>query len=213
MRALVLVDLQYDFMQGGALAVPRGDEVVAVANRLQSRFDHVLATQDWHPPGHVSFASSHPGRAVGDVIMVDGRPQELWPDHCVQGTHGAELVRALDRTRVRRVFHKGVDPNVDSYSAFFDNDHRRSTGLAEYLRACGIDEVFLLGLATDYCVLYSGRDARQLGLRTNIVVDGCRAIDLQPGDGARALQSLVELGARLLRSDEVPSEAEEARPQ
>lgn len=206
MRALVLVDLQYDFMPGGALAVPDGDRVVPVANRTQHRFDHVLATQDWHPPGHASFASSHPGHPVGDIITVDGRPQELWPDHCVQGTHGARLVRSLDTSRVQRVFRKGTDPGVDSYSAFFDNDHQRSTGLAEYLQANGIDEVFLLGLATDYCVLYSGRDARRLGLLTYVVVDGCRAINLQPGDGMRALEELRSLGARLIHSEDVPWE-------
>lgn len=207
-----MVDLQYDFMSGGALAVPRGDEVVAVANRMQPRFQWVLATQDWHPPGHASFASSHPGHRVGDVIEVDGRRQELWPDHCVQGTRGAELVQGLDCSRVRRVFRKGVDPAVDSYSAFFDNDHRRSTGLSEYLRANGIDEVYLLGLATDYCVLYSGRDARQLALRTHVIVDGCRAIDLHPGDGERALASLSTLGATLIRSDEVSFEAPSTQP-
>lgn len=210
MRALVLVDLQNDFLPGGALGVPRGDEVLPVANRVQTRFAHVFATQDWHPADHGSFASQYPGRQPGDVVELGGLPQVLWPDHCVQGTSGAELAPGLERGRIARVFRKGVDRMIDSYSTFFDNGHRRSTGLGEHLRALGIGEVFLLGLATDYCVLYSARDAHRLGFHTTVVVDGCRAIDLQPGDGERALAELRGLGVRLVQSEDVPFEEGEA---
>jgi nicotinamidase/pyrazinamidase len=157
MRALILIDIQDDFLPGGALAVPRGDEVIAVANRLSARadFDVVVATRDLHPAGHGSFASSHPGRRLGEVIDLDGLPQVMWPDHCVEGTPGSELAAALDRSRVARVFVKGTDPAIDSYSGFHDNGHRKATGLGDWLKARGVDEVWVLGLATDYCVRVS----------------------------------------------------------
>src|SRR5688572_15626086 len=154
--ALVLVDLQNDFCPGGALAVADGDRVVPLANALarSKKFDLVVATQDWHPPDHASFAANHPGREVGDHIDLEGLPQILWPAHCVQGTWGAGLHPALDATRIDKVFQKGIDPALDSYSGFFDNGHRRSTGLGDYLKAAGITDVYILGLATDYCVKF-----------------------------------------------------------
>lgn len=200
MRALILVDLQYDFLPGGALAVPDGDAVIQVANELQSRFALVVCTQDWHPPDHKSFASQHPGRQPGDRIELGGMPQTLWPDHCVQGTRGAELSMELSRTRVEAVFQKGTDPEIDSYSAFYDNAHRKDTGLPFHLQARGVDEVWLLGLATDYCVRYSAEDSLELGFRTFVVEDGCRAVDLAPGDGKRALDELADLGVCITRS-------------
>ena len=203
MRALILVDLQNDFLPGGALAVPRGDQVVAVANALQAQFRHVLATKDWHPAGHRSFASSHPGCKPGQVVEVAGLDQILWPDHCVQDTPGAEFAPDLDTERIEHIVFKGVDPEVDSYSAFFDNARRRRTGLADQLRERGIDELYILGLATDYCVLFTVLDALDLGFRTHVVVDGCRAVDLRPGDGERAFDAMREAGAILTTSAEL----------
>jgi nicotinamidase/pyrazinamidase len=203
MKALILVDIQNDFCPGGALAVPRGDEVVAVANAVQRHFPLVIATQDWHPPEHQSFAVNHEGREPGQVIDLHGLEQVLWPAHCVQGTPGAAFHPALELERIDRVFRKGTDPEIDSYSGFFDNGHRHSTGLAEYLRERGVDEVCVLGLATDYCVKYTALDARREGFRTFLVEDGCRGIDLTPGDVTRALDELRAAGVAVVRSDEL----------
>jgi nicotinamidase/pyrazinamidase len=203
MNALIIVDLQNDFLPGGALPVPRGDEVIPLANELQPRFDLVVATQDWHPPDHGSFAANHKGKKPGDRIILDGTEQILWPVHCVQNTQGAEFAPAFDTNRIARVFHKGIDPLIDSYSTFFDNAHRRHTGLADYLKERSIDDIYLLGLALDYCVKYSALDARQLGLNTRVIVDGCRGIELEPGDIGRALDEMKRAGAVLLKSPEL----------
>lgn len=203
MRALILVDIQNDFLPGGALAVPDGDAVIPVANVLIPRFSLVVATQDWHPPEHASFAVNNPGRRVGEVIEQDGTSQVMWPSHCVQGTRGAELAAGLDTGRIGRVVLKGVDPAVDSYSGFYDNQRRRSTGLAEYLRERGVVEVAVLGLATDYCVKFTALDALSLGLRTTVVADGCRGVELTPGDSARALEELRAAGAAVVTSAEL----------
>ncbi len=203
MKALIIVDLQNDFLPGGALAVPRGDEIILLANRLQRRFDVVLATQDWHPPDHGSFASNHPGKNPGDRIMLDGIEQILWPVHCVQNTHGAEFAPSFNTKRIAHVFHKGIDPRIDSYSTFFDNAHRRSTGLAEYLKERSVQDLYLLGLALDYCVKYSALDARQLGLNTHVILDGCRGIELERGDIDRALDEMKRVGAIPLQSHDL----------
>ena len=203
MGALIVVDIQNDFLPGGALAVPRGDEVVAVANSLMPRFRRVLATQDWHPAGHKSFAASHPGRSPGELITLGGAVQVLWPVHCVQGTRGAAFAAELQAERVDAVVHKGMDPEIDSYSGFFDNDHRRATGLEDRLRALGESELWVLGLATDYCVKATALDAVRLGFRTSLVVDGCRAVDLQAGDGARAIAEMQAAGVTLVTSGEL----------
>ncbi len=203
MDALILVDLQNDFLPGGALPVPRGDEVISMANEMQKRFDLVLATKDWHPPHHCSFASNHTGKKPGDRIILDGIEQILWPVHCVQNTHGAEFAASFDTSRITHVFHKGINPRIDSYSTFFDNAHRRHTGLAHYLEKRGIKDIYLMGLALDYCVKYSTLDARQLGLNTYVIVDGCRGIELQPGDVDRALDEMKRVGAVLLQSPEL----------
>ena len=199
-RALVLVDLQYDFMPGGALAVARGDDTVAVARALMPRFDVVVATQDWHPRDHGSFAANHPGTKPGEVIDLHGLPQVLWPVHCVQGTRGAELHDELDRARITSVFRKGSDARVDSYSGFFDNGKRGDTGLAAWLRGRAIDHLVVLGLATDYCVKFTALDARALGFAVTLVADGCRAVELAPGDGERAVAAMRDAGCTIVDS-------------
>ncbi|MCA1632831.1 MAG: bifunctional nicotinamidase/pyrazinamidase [Acidobacteria bacterium] len=184
MDALILVDIQNDFCPGGSLAVEGGDRVVPVANELQKKFNLVVATKDWHPPGHASF-------------------ETLWPPHCVQGTEGAEFVAALDTSRVAHVFLKGTDPAVDSYSGFFDNEHKRSTGLGDYLRAQGVTDVFICGLATDYCVKFTALDALRLGFKTSVVEDACRGVEVNAGDTARAVEEMRGAGARIVRSGEL----------
>jgi nicotinamidase/pyrazinamidase len=206
MRALILVDLQNDFVPGGALAVPEGDRVIPIANRAQEKFDLVVATQDWHPTDHGSFASSHPSKRVGDTIDLNGLPQILWPVHCVQGTPGVEFVSNLSIDRITRVFRKGTDPTIDSYSGFFDNGHRKSTGLGEYLKSSGVDTVYILGLATDYCVKFTALDARQLGFDTFLIADGCRAVDVAPGDEQAALKEMQAAGVRIINSDQIADE-------
>jgi nicotinamidase/pyrazinamidase len=203
MNALIIVDLQNDFMFGGALPVPHGDEVIPLANKLQQRFDLVVATRDWHPPDHGSFAANHPGKKPGDRIMLDGMEQILWPVHCVQDTHGAEFAPAFDTSRIAHIFHKGIDPRIDSYSTFFDNAHRRETGLADYLKERSIKDIYLMGLALDYCVKYSALDARQLGLKMYVILDGCRGIGLEPGDLDCAVDEMKRAGAVLLESREL----------
>ena len=200
MKALIIVDLQNDFLPGGALAVPHGHEVIQLANELQREFELVLATKDWHPRDHGSFAANHKGKKPGDRIMLDGIEQILWPVHCVQNTHGAEFAHAFDRSRIAHVFHKGTERNIDSYSTFFDNAHRRHTGLAHYLKERSIKDIYLLGLALDYCVKYSALDARQLGLNAHVILDGCRGIELQRGDIDRALEEMKRAGATTLKS-------------
>jgi nicotinamidase/pyrazinamidase len=203
MRALLLIDLQNDFMPGGSLPVAHGDEVVDVANAIMPRFDIVVATQDWHPVGHASFASSYPGRAPGDQEDVGGFCQTLWPDHCVQRSAGASFHSALDVAGLARVVRKGTDPAIDSYSGFFDNGHLRDTGLAAYLRACSVAEVWIAGVATDYCVKFTALDARALGLPTSVVVDGCRGVNLSSGDVEAALGEMRSAGCEMVASSAV----------
>jgi nicotinamidase/pyrazinamidase len=203
MRALILVDIQYDFLPGGALAVPAGDDVIRVANAIQERFDLVVATQDWHPEDHGSFARNHPGRRPGELIELDGLPQVLWPAHCVQGTRGADLPSLLETRRVEAILRKGMDRRIDSYSGFFDNGQRRTTGLGDYLRGRGATSLFILGLATDYCVKHTALDARRLGFTTTLIEDGCRGVELQAGDVAAALALVREAGVQIARSSEV----------
>jgi len=205
MRALILVDLQYDFCPGGALAVARGDETVAIANRLLPYFSIVAATQDWHPSDHRSFATQHPGKKPGDMVDLEGIPQVLWPPHCVQGTTGAALHSDLDQARISQVFPKGTDRAIDSYSGFFDNGHRKSTGLADWLRERWIRRVYVMGLATDYCVKATALDARELGFETWVIEDGCRAVELRPGDGERALGEMRAAGVTVVESGAIGS--------
>ena len=200
MRTLILVDIQNDFLPGGALAVARGDEVIPVANRVQPAFDLVVATQDWHPAGHGSFASAHPGRKPGDIGELAGLSQVFWPDHCVQGSRGAEFGPGLQMNRVETIFRKGTDPRIDSYSGFFDNGHRKSTGLGDYLKGRGASALYVMGLATDYCVKLTALDARQLGFRTLVIEDGCRGVELRAGDVARAIDEMRQAGVEVVSS-------------
>ena len=204
MRALILVDIQNDFLPGGALAVPEGDAVVPVADRVQPRFDLVVATQDWHPANHGSFAVNHVGRKPGEIIELAGLSQILWPVHCVQGTHGAEFAPGLDTSRIERVFPKGTNPSVDSYSGFFDNGQMQATGLADYLRERGVEEVYVLGLATDYCVKWTALDARKLGFVTYLIADGCRGVNLAPDDVSQALEEMRAAGVHVIESKDIP---------
>jgi nicotinamidase/pyrazinamidase len=197
MIALLLIDVQNDFLPGGALAVPNGDEVVAVANRVMQQYELVVATQDWHPADHLSFASQHPGRQIGETILLDGAPQILWPVHCVEHTWGAEFAPQLDRSRIEHIAPKGTDRRIDSYSGFFDNARRQTTGLEPLLRSRGVDEVHLVGLATDYCVLATALDAVELGFRTVMLTEGTRGVDLQPGDCQRAIERMRKAGVHI----------------
>ena len=199
---LIEVDIQNDFCPGGALAVPEGDAVVPMANRLARLFAHVVLTQDWHPAGHLSFASAHPDRRPFDTVTLPYGAQVLWPDHCVQGTAGAAFHPGLDTTRAELVIRKGFRPSIDSYSAFFENDRTTPTGLAGYLRERGLDRVFLCGLATDYCVAFSADDARRLGFDVFVIEDACRAID-QGGSLRAARERLEAAGAAMLRAADI----------
>ncbi len=203
MRALVLTDLQNDFLPGGALAVPEGDVVVPIANALQKVFPLVVATQDWHPPNHGSFAANHPGKKVYDEIELNGSRQTLWPVHCVQNSPGADFSAVMNRERVRKIFQKGVDPLIDSYSGLYDNAHRRSTGMGEWLKEQKVTDLYFCGLATDYCVKFSALDAVKLGFRTFVVEDACRGVNVHPGDVERALAEIHSAGAKIVRSDEL----------
>ncbi len=197
-RILLVVDVQNDFCPGGSLAVEDGDAVVPVINGLMPFFPRVVATQDWHPPDHVSFASQHPGRAVLDVVDAGGIQQVLWPDHCVQGTRGADLHPRLAIGRIELVLRKGLRKGLDSYSAFFENDHTTDTGLRYYLKGMGAKEIVICGLTTDYCVRASAVDARRLGLRVTVVRDACRAVDSPKGSLAAALAEMEKAGVRFV---------------
>jgi nicotinamidase/pyrazinamidase len=177
-KALVVVDVQNDFCPGGALAVAGGDEIVPMINGMIGRFEHVVLTQDWHPAGHSSFASSHPGKSPFEMIAMPYGGQTLWPDHCVQGSAGADFHPALEWTRAELLIRKGFRPEIDSYSAFFENDRRTPTGLTGYLRDRGIKKVTLCGLATDFCVAFSALDAVAQGFSTSVILEACRGIDL-----------------------------------
>jgi nicotinamidase/pyrazinamidase len=203
MRALLVVDVQRDFLPSGSLAVAGGDGILPIINRIMPRFDLIVATRDWHPPDHGSFADNHPGKSPGDVVELNGLEQVLWPAHCVQHTSGAAFAESLQTERFARVFDKGTDPGVDSYSGFFDNARRRETGLRVFLQSRNVHEVFIAGLATDVCVKATALDAAQLGFATTVIEDACRAVDLKPGDGARAMASIRDAGVELAASDAV----------
>jgi len=192
-EVLLIVDVQNDFCPGGALPVPQGDDIVPVVNRLGREFAHVILTQDWHPRGHASFASSRPGKQPFDTIEMSYGQQILWPDHCVQGTHGAAFHRGLDVPHAELVIRKGFRSTIDSYSAFRENDRRIPTGLASYLKERGFERITLCGLATDFCVLFSAIDAREAGFEVSLAASACRAIDVD-GSLARAMRSMSKAG-------------------
>lgn len=199
MRALLLVDLQNDFFSGGALPVKEAEAILPLINELvHYPFDLIVTTKDWHPPDHGSFASNHEGKKVGELINLGGLEQILWPAHCVQGSMGSEFAPGWETAAVDKVIYKGTDPLIDSYSTFYDNGHRKTTGLENYLREKGINELFIAGLATDYCVKYSVLDALELGFHTYLIVDACRGVNLHFQEAEKALEEMRKRGAILL---------------
>lgn len=196
MNAFIIVDIQNDFIPGGALAVPGGDEIIPIVNRLQQSFSLIVATQDWHPAHHKSFASSHPGKRTFEKISLHGLDQVLWPDHCIQGTAGAEFHKDLDLNRVEAIFRKGMDPDIDSYSGFYDNGYRKTTGLAGYLRERKVRKVYVAGLASDYCVFYTAKDAIKENFETYIIEDASRPIDANGFE--RAKDEVLAFGGQII---------------
>ncbi len=203
MKALLIVDVQNDFLPGGALEVVDGDKIIPVINHIQHKFELIVATRDWHPSNHGSFASNHEGAEVGETVTLDGLEQILWPDHCVQGSPGAELSPQLNKAFIERIIFKGDDPMVDSYSAFFDNGHRRDTGLHQFLQKRGVTDVYVTGLAADVCVYYTVKDALALGYNTWLITDAIRGVDLKPGDTQKAIDDMAAKGAHVITSDEI----------
>ncbi len=203
MKTLLMIDIQNDFVPDGALAVRDGDKIVPIVNALQSKFSHIVATQDWHPRAHKSFAANHVGEDVGNVIMLNGLMQILWPVHCVQHHKGADFVSELNMSNVAKIFTKGTDIEIDSYSGFFDNGRRKATGLGDYLAEVGTTEVYIVGLATDYCVKYSALDSLSLGFKTYLIEDACKGVNLQVNDVANAIAEMKAAGVVMLQSSEV----------
>lgn len=201
-RALIIVDVQNDFLPGGSLGSPEGDQIIPVINEIQKKFDVVVATKDWHPANHGGFAQTH-RRQPGEIINLDGLEQILWPVHCVEETEGAEFSPALETSHIDKIVYKGTQVNIDSYSCFFDNAHRHDTGMAAYLREKGVEEVYLAGIATDYCVKYSALDSLEQGFTTYVISDACAGINLDPDDSANALAELRAKGATILRSSDI----------
>ena len=200
MKALLLIDVQNDFMPGGALAVPEGNQIVPIINKIQHKFDLVLATQDWHPAGHASFASTH-NKDLYELIDLNGIDQVMWPDHCVQGTTGADFHAELKLDKIEAIFRKGTNPEIDSYSGFYDNAHLKSTGLSGYLKEKGVTELYFAGLAGDFCVAFSVKDALNEGFTSFLIEDATRAIDAEGFEKAKA--EIVEKGGKILNADEV----------
>ena len=198
--ALLIMDMQNDFCPGGALPVKEGNVVVPVINSLMECFSIIAATQDWHPPNHKSFASMHPGKNLYDMIELHGNEQVLWPDHCVQGTIGAELHEGLDTTKLHAIFRKGINPEIDSYSGFRDNLKKHVTGLDGYLKVLGIKRIHLTGLATDYCVYYTALDGIDSGYETTIIIDAAKGIDLPPGSMEEKLSGFKAKGGKIAHS-------------
>jgi nicotinamidase/pyrazinamidase len=194
MNALIIVDMQNDFVQGGALPVSGGDQLAPIINGYQAMFDLIVATQDWHPANHGSFAANYKGKKPGEIIELDGLSQVLWPIHCVQDTSGADFVPGLSRDKWAAIFQKGIDPEVDSYSGFFDNGRRHSTGLGEFLKKQNVTAVYVAGLATDYCVKFTVLDAKALGFATVLIDDACRGVELEAGDVVKAIDQMNAAG-------------------
>lgn len=198
MKALLLIDIQNDFMPGGSLAVPGGDEIIPIVNEEMSKYDLVVATQDWHPENHGSFAANHPGKNLFEQISLDGLPQTLWPIHCVQNTGGALFAPGLDTRLIHRVFTKGMDPQIDSYSGLYDNGHRASTGMGEWLKSQGVTELHVAGVATDYCVKFTVLDALAEDFKVHLITTACRGVNIQAGDLDRALEEMRTNGCHIL---------------
>ena len=198
MIALLIIDLQNDFLPGGALGVKDGNQLVPIINGLMNDYTIIIATQDWHPAHHGSFASNHPGKNPYDQITLAGLPQTLWPAHCIQNTTGAEFAPGLQTERFTAIFQKGQNPDIDSYSGFYDNGHKQDTGLAGFLRKNGITEVHLCGIATDYCVKFTALDALTENFKTTILTNACRGVNLSPDDIDNALQEIKNQGGQLI---------------
>lgn len=200
MKALILVDLQNDFCWGGALSVEEGNDVIPIANQLMDKFDLVVATKDWHPANHGSFAATHHAywRKPGDVIDLNGLPQVLWPIHCVQGTFGSEFVNELNDEKIHHITYKGTDSDIDSYSGFFDNGRKKATDLHDYLQSKGTTEVYIMGLATDYCVKFTALDAVSLDYKTHLVLEGSRGVNLNAGDVDKAVEEMRQAGVNII---------------
>lgn len=203
MKALLIVDVQYDFLPGGALAVKDGDKIIPVINELQEKFDFIVATQDWHPVDHWSFSANHAGKKVGEFIQLNGVQQILWPVHCVQGSTGAQFHESLNRNKWKKVFQKGTNPLADSYSGFFDNNKMGDTGLSGYLHENGVTDVYVVGLATDYCVKFTVLDAIKEGFEAHLIKDATKAVNLSPTDYEDALKEMSKSGAELVLSKDV----------
>ncbi len=201
MNALIIVDIQNDFLPGGALAVKDGDAVIPVINNLQKKFDLVIATQDWHPADHKSFASAHPGKKIFDEILLQGLPQILWPDHCVQVTKGAKFSSMLVTKKIEAIFRKGMDKNIDSYSGFFDNGKRKATGMGDYLKGRGVTAIYVTGLAGDYCVNFTAVDGLELGFESTIITDATRPIDA--ANFKRVIDEFKTKGGKAIKSAEL----------
>ena len=199
--ALILLDLQNDFCTGGPLEIPDADAVIPLANQLQKHFELVVAANDWHPQNHISFAANHPGYEVGDVLELDGIHQILWETHGVQNTKGAEFHPGLDTMQIKKVFFKGYERDIDSYSAFYDTANLRSTGLGDYLARQGMHEIYILGVATEYCVKYSCFDALRLGFKVSVIKDACRGV--REDDVEAALKEMKEAGVKIVRSQSI----------
>ena len=202
MKALVVVDVQNDFLPGGALEVRHGDQIIPVINEIIEKFELVIATKDWHPQNHKSFASQYLGKNPGDIIKLKNLEQVLWPDHCVQGTDGAEFSKELDLSKIKKVFVKGIDFEIDSYSGFYDNGHLRSTGLVDYLREAMVEEIYIVGLATDYCVKFTALDSVKEGFKTFVIADATKAVNLSPNDYEDALEEMQKSGVIILNSND-----------
>lgn len=203
MKALIIVDIQNDFLPGGALEVQEGDQIIPIVNGLVPQFPLVVATQDWHPANHGSFASNHPGKNPGEFIELHGLQQVLWPDHCIQNSKGAEFSPDLHSDKIRKIFKKGTDPKIDSYSGFYDNGKMKDTGLNAYLIRQGVKQVYVVGLATDYCVKFTAIDAAESGFETTVIADATRAVNLHKGDGDRALKEITQKGVRVIDSSSI----------
>ena len=200
--ALIITDVQRDFMPGGALGISGASFIIAIINQLIPQYSHVLAVRDWHPPGHISFASTH-GKRTGETVQTGSVEQILWPDHCLQDSRGAELADGLQVGKIEAMFNKGTDPLVDSYSAFFDSQRHRSTGLADFLQEHKIKDLYFVGVATDYCILYSVLDALELGFKVAVILDACRAINRRLGDEQRAIDAMKAKGAKIIYSEQL----------
>ena len=201
-NCLIITDIQNDFCPGGALAVAEGDKIISIVNRMAGKFDKVVATQDWHPAGHISFASTHKKKPY-EMMTIEGVQQVLWPDHCVAGSFGADFHKNLDLREVDLIIRKGNDLNIDSYSTFLENDKKTLTGLHYYLQGFAIKDLYFCGLATDYCVYYSAMDAMALGFKANIILDACRGVDVPTGNIATAVRKMKDSGVRIINYNDI----------